>query len=309
MALDLQCKYYSEFASMRDTDETHIAFREWIAHVEMHFLALNITENPRKIAILLLQGGNDVAKHYARANDETFASVKTHLLSKFVAVNGKFYSRFKLAHSRQHADESIEQYVERLKRILDSCSIVDEVTVNDQILQTIATNTNSQALQKYILGTVDVTLENVMKEAKTLELVNKENKLISQTMNKFSINAVNTSQKPDVSDCRNCGRNHDFNKCPAYGKACHKCSVLNHFANKCRQTAGSRPQGSRGAFRASLNPYNHKHTSNAKPPYHQYQSRPSNQYPNQSNNRRNVNQIDYTLPYNEHNEHANLYQT
>ncbi|KAK9746375.1 hypothetical protein QE152_g6141 [Popillia japonica] len=35
-------------------------------------------------------------------------------------------------------------------------------------------------------------------------------------------------------DCGRCGRSHDHNRCPAYGKSCKKCGKLNHFAIKCK---------------------------------------------------------------------------
>ncbi|UYV63325.1 K02A2.6-like, partial [Cordylochernes scorpioides] len=46
-------------------------------------------------------------------------------------------------------------------------------------------------------------------------------------------NITNQSHKI-IENCRNCGRSHKINQCPAYQKRCNKCKKLNHFANLCR---------------------------------------------------------------------------
>ncbi|UYV78371.1 K02A2.6-like [Cordylochernes scorpioides] len=46
-------------------------------------------------------------------------------------------------------------------------------------------------------------------------------------------NTTNQSHKI-IENCRNCGRSHKINQCPAYQKRCNKCKKLNHFANLCR---------------------------------------------------------------------------
>ncbi|KAG8173419.1 hypothetical protein JTE90_002013 [Oedothorax gibbosus] len=35
--------------------------------------------------------------------------------------------------------------------------------------------------------------------------------------------------------CSRCGRQHQPRQCPAYGKTCNNCSMINHFASVCRQ--------------------------------------------------------------------------
>jgi len=35
-------------------------------------------------------------------------------------------------------------------------------------------------------------------------------------------------------NCGKCGRQHEREKCPAYGKTCFKCQKLNHYASCCK---------------------------------------------------------------------------
>ena len=45
----------------------------------------------------------------------------------------------------------------------------------------------------------------------------------------------NTGNKmPDIFQCRRCQTQHGPRQCPAYGKKCSKCGLLNHFAVSCR---------------------------------------------------------------------------
>ena len=42
--------------------------------------------------------------------------------------------------------------------------------------------------------------------------------------------------------CRNCGILHGKDLCPAAGRQCHKCKMMNHFARMCRNSGGQKKQ-------------------------------------------------------------------
>ncbi|UYV62322.1 hypothetical protein LAZ67_2000102 [Cordylochernes scorpioides] len=54
----------------------------------------------------------------------------------------------------------------------------------------------------------------------------------------FSQKAFNprdtTSFKKLINNCTRCGAKHEINKCPAYGKVCHKWKKANHFSKLCK---------------------------------------------------------------------------
>ena len=76
-----------------------------------------------------------------------------------------------------------------------------------------------------------------------------ENQLEAAAINKFSRKTIKkakptsstttkpkhnmANQKQTSKPCKRCGQKHEINKCPAYGKTCHKCNGKNHFANMC----------------------------------------------------------------------------
>ncbi|XP_054287883.1 uncharacterized protein LOC129003610 [Macrosteles quadrilineatus] len=45
---------------------------------------------------------------------------------------------------------------------------------------------------------------------------------------------INNNKQKFQFVCSRCGYNHAYGKCPAFGKKCAKCGVLNHFATKCK---------------------------------------------------------------------------
>ena len=45
------------------------------------------------------------------------------------------------------------------------------------------------------------------------------------------------NNRQSMIDCRYCGKLHQSQQCPAYGKFCKKCGKKNHFANVCRSSS------------------------------------------------------------------------
>lgn len=45
---------------------------------------------------------------------------------------------------------------------------------------------------------------------------------------------ISSTGSGEVIKCGKCGQDHPSKKCPAYGKVCHACRKLNHFAKYCR---------------------------------------------------------------------------
>ena len=87
-------------------------------------------------------------------------------------------------------------------------------------------------------------MQDVIAEAKTLELAQKANKLITDSTQGLEeqVNWVSHRQmklKREAGMCHWCGdqrRPHPWNLCPAKGKACPKCGINDYFARVCLET-------------------------------------------------------------------------
>jgi len=51
-----------------------------------------------------------------------------------------------------------------------------------------------------------------------------------------------SGSKTAINNCTRCGSTHSINRCPAYGKTCNKCKLLNHFLNQCKSKLDSVPK-------------------------------------------------------------------
>ena len=45
---------------------------------------------------------------------------------------------------------------------------------------------------------------------------------------------VEGKHRQKVKNCKYCGGEHEYGKCPAYGRQCNKCGKYNHFAAVCQ---------------------------------------------------------------------------
>lgn len=69
------------------------------------------------------------------------------------------------------------------------------------------------------------SVEAAEKNCNELEKTTEVNQIARQT---------NIKSKSTINNCTKCGTNHSINRCPAYGKTCNKCKLLNHFSNMCK---------------------------------------------------------------------------
>ena len=57
------------------------------------------------------------------------------------------------------------------------------------------------------------------------------------------IKAISSQQRATTGkSCMYCGRKHERNNCPAFGKQYHNCGKLNHFKSVCKQQGRSDKQ-------------------------------------------------------------------
>ena len=93
----------------------------------------------------------------------------------------------------------------------------------------------------------ECTLTKAIEILRVSEVTRQQLKHISDEITDVqSVNAVKPQHSSDQSQpkvssqqrattgksCMYCGRKHERNNCPAFGKQCHNCGKLNHFSNQ-----------------------------------------------------------------------------
>ena len=276
------CKYFDEIANKYEDDEQHVAYDEWLQHMQLYFVATGTAQEAKKIAIYLLHGGERIAPKYAAVANDTLDLVAARVKEAFKPKNSKAYAKFKLSTCRQGKDETMEQYVAKLTRILKSANIVDIDEVEGLLLHQITVKCSSASLQTWILSAEAPTVTNIIKEAKLREAVQGEQRFMKYPSgSEFPAEINNTTTtipplQPDI--CTACGREHFHDRCPAANRPCFNCGEIGHFRDKCPRQGLARQTYNYGSINRG---YSHPpHMNNVRPGFphqQQQQLRPQRQ--------------------------------
>ncbi|CAM1293670.1 Uncharacterised protein r2_g276 [Pycnogonum litorale] len=172
-----------------------------------------------------------------------------HVLAKY---NAYFQPRKNLVHLRaqfdkriQNADESVEQYVRALHPLAKDCEFADH---EERIRDRLVVGLSNEVLQDKLQMETDLTLAKAVVIARYYEQIMKQKQERQQQANVDAAqhkksNAPKFATSKPSSVCKYCGRHgwhKDKRECPAFGKKCRTCGILNHFSQVCKQRTKSK---------------------------------------------------------------------
>ncbi|UYV79311.1 K02A2.6-like [Cordylochernes scorpioides] len=150
---------------------------------------------------------------------------------------------------KQKEDESFNDFLTRIKLQIANCkyAVISDELLKDRIVVEIINN----EIRERLLSEADLNLEKATQICIACEnATNQMKHVLSDSDKQVAVTKVNSKKREDrkeprkenttnqshkiIENCRNCGRSHKINQCPAYQKRCNKCKKLNHFANLCR---------------------------------------------------------------------------
>ncbi|XP_071629550.1 LOW QUALITY PROTEIN: uncharacterized protein [Temnothorax longispinosus] len=153
---------------------------------------------------------------------------------------------------RQKGGQSLEQFVVELTEQAQKCKLGD--LQNSLIKCMITCGVNSNEMREKLLQDDSLTLEQAIHQCKvmekkaakiqskkmeatgeatgTVDLIKSQKKL-GQIQVGGGKSVYKAKEKVFVK-CTKCGKNHNLNNCPAYGKFCTKCNKKNYFAIVCK---------------------------------------------------------------------------
>ena len=151
------------------------------------------------------------------------------------------YERLCFRETSQLANETVEQFVTRLRQKAQTCEFGDAATVDEQIRDQVISKCLSHELRRKLLQKGrDLTLSQLREIARSMEESEKQTRLIEGGSGEVrsEVNSVSgkTNYKGDASarkvKCFCCGyTEHKANdrRCPARGKQCRKCNGSGHL--------------------------------------------------------------------------------
>ncbi|XP_064631694.1 uncharacterized protein LOC135489983 [Lineus longissimus] len=151
---------------------------KWLLRFENYLLALNITDDGRKRALLLhLVGPTTFEEFQTLPNTGTnYATARTKLTNHFKPKVNKEYERIQFRIQRQGEKESIDSYYTRLRQCASTCEFTNiDAEIKTQIIQTM---TDSKARKDALSG--NLNLETILKQARNNELSRAQNKTIEK---------------------------------------------------------------------------------------------------------------------------------
>lgn len=154
------------------------------------------------------------------------------------------YERF-IFYSRKQSDgESFDIFLTDLKKLVRNCEFENQA--DDMLRDRIVLGINSRELQEQLLKKPELNLITAINTCRASEIsrsqvTNLHNEvstdMIRAKFNKGkhskSYSSLQNMNKSKSYVCGKCKMQHEYAKCPAYGKKCGKCGQLNHFSTGC----------------------------------------------------------------------------
>ena len=255
---------------MEDGEKLNLGIRwkKYLTKFEKFLVVMNISEDKRKVAMLLHFGGDyiqdiiDNAVPKVEGYDATVEYLNKHLNPK----TSDTFEIYKFQKAIRDRDETIQQFCNRPRSIANRCNFENE---DKHIKTQLILGTHSQKLRKFCFTNPAVSLKEVVNRGKLFEEVDKQTGVVEDSKGIKEIKNLekneqllqirlkslqeqiielksNQKSTPKIQEyinrrtvqkyCFKCGRSrpHRNGECSAKGKICTKCGKPNHFPRVCK---------------------------------------------------------------------------
>ena len=134
-------------------------------------------------------------------------------ISNIIVERHKFNTR------NQREGETTEAYITDLKKLGNQCEYGN--LKNDLIRDRIVYGIKIENIRRRMLKQADLTLDRAIQLCQIDELTD-------ERLKEMTAKAERNESKQGRHECKKCGQNHGYGKCPAFGSTCNKCSGRNH---------------------------------------------------------------------------------
>ncbi|UYV72894.1 K02A2.6-like [Cordylochernes scorpioides] len=178
----------------------------------------------------------DLSDEQRNNSDEIINALTQHFTPKINII----YERSIFNQTNQETNESIEQYICRLRKLSSTCNYdaMTEEMIRDRLVLGII----DKQTKRQLISDPQLTLQKAIDVCKANESANKQiensTKNTQEEVNKLNIRkkTVNQNKMKKNIPCRYCATFHEHNrqKCPAWNQTCRKCNKNNHWAKVCK---------------------------------------------------------------------------
>lgn len=234
------------------SDVTGIAskWQRWRRAFELYATGKGIEGAAQAKALLLHTAGMDVQDIFFTlpegTGDNVYAKALNALDKYFKPQANVPYERSVFRSMAQSTQETIEQYITRLRQRAETCEFGNRDAIDERIRDQIIDKCVRHNLRRKLLEKGrELTLDQVREIARAMEdserqatsIENQPQGASSNVVNKVSVQHKRRFVKKTNSKCYSCGyEGHLRNdpRCPAKGKKCRKCNEVGHFERQCK---------------------------------------------------------------------------
>ena len=242
------------FLPTEDQLSTGKAWEEWLEDIEREFRYFRISNPADRKDAMIIYGGKELARLEKSLPDPVgdlneYEKLRMKLNDYFSPKRNKHYARYMFLKMRPLAGETTVAYATRLREKAYDCEF--GATFDDRILEhLIQTIENQQLIQKCISKSWQLSqflleagqIEDILMQIHDMKEP-QQDKYIARIQGSKHL-YCERSDEEHVPVCNYCGYNRKHREiadCPAYGKECHKCHKLHHFAAVCKAGRFVRP--------------------------------------------------------------------
>ena len=175
----------------------------------------------------------------------------------FTPLKNADFEIFTFRKESQRSDETVDQYVTRLRKLASTCDLAD---VDKEIKSVLIQNCSSKRLRRYAFVEADVMLSQLLAKARAFEsseihaagmetslqtspISDDQAQVISSKPSSAPHHKPLSQSRPPTTPspqnrCNHWGGSwpHRLRPCPAKGKSCNACGKAKHFALVCRSS-------------------------------------------------------------------------
>eukprot|EP00112_Aurelia_sp_Birch-Aquarium-sp1_P023569 Seg707.7 transcript_id=Seg707.7/GoldUCD/mRNA.D3Y31 product="putative protein K02A2.6" protein_id=Seg707.7/GoldUCD/D3Y31 len=216
-------------------------WQRWFVRFENLMVALDVTDDKRKRALLLHYMGESTLDIFETLADtgtaDNYKKACDALNKQFTPQKNTSFEVYKFRNTKQRVDETLDQFNVRLVQMSKYCEFEKP---DKEIKAQIELGTISKQLRRHAFRNPKLTLSELLAYGRTQEITESDAKGIEHDFKKDSkvqdVQQVKFRAKPfGNKKCFKCGHSWPYPAaCPAKGKTCNKCKGYNHFARCCK---------------------------------------------------------------------------
>ena len=232
-------------------------WRQWKRGFNLYLVSKNVTQDARKVALLLHTAGLEFQDLYytlvSEEDNKSYSECLEILDGYFIPKSHVTFERHKFRSMQQDTHETMDQFVSRLRMQGKMCEFEDcDEMIRDQIIEKCR---DPELRRKFLEKTGTVTLTDLLSISRVQESV--ESQLKAMDINKSQDSSQNVNmvrkrnfrkKKPSVKQdshsrikrCYRCNEIGHFAKdptCKAKNNKCTKCGYIGHFPLCCKTKA------------------------------------------------------------------------